>query len=107
MHNLLVTNPLEEYNRDKLNKGGKMEEPERFIIVDVFDWGEVEVMKASGQIVLEDVKTTTFNLIDEEQVYMAIREENGRVTSTIINYSSFMLCAKKLIEERETMEEEL
>ena len=68
-------------------------------IVDAFDEGEIECRKHCNDIGLDGVKVLGMNLIDEHQVYLFIKEEDGSITSTVVHIDGFISMVNSLIDE--------
>lgn len=66
---------------------------------DVFDIGEVECRKKAQDRTLDDIKVFGGNLIDSEQVYLFIKEEDGTIVSTIIELKKLVAMTRELYKE--------
>lgn len=70
---------------------------------DRLDEGEVKARKLAKDRTLEGVKVLAMNLIDENQVYIQIQEEDGNVVSTIQSLRKLAVMVHSLLKEKETL----
>ena len=68
-------------------------------ITDVFDAGEIEARKRSNEPDLDGVKILGFNLIDADQLYLFIKDENNNIVSTIVDVHALLIGIDGVIDE--------
>jgi hypothetical protein len=70
-----------------------------YALPDLLDAGEVECRKHANDHDLDGVKVLAMNLIDEQQVYLQIKDEEGQVVSTIQDLRKLGVMIHSLLNE--------
>lgn len=70
-----------------------------YALPDLLDLGEVECRKHSNDHDLDGIKVLGMNLIDEEQAYVFIQDEEGEIVSTIQDLNKLYAMVKALRHE--------
>lgn len=68
-------------------------------IISVFEEGELELRKHTGEVTLDGIRALGANLVDETQVYLYIKDEDEKITSIVVRYNSFIAMAQEIIKE--------
>ncbi len=72
-------------------------------ITDRLDEEEVECRKHCKDYELDGIKVLGANLIDENQVYLQIKEEDGSIVSTMLDLKKLGMMVYSLLKESEQM----